>query len=161
MKLVLASASPRRLDLVHQLGWEAQVHTAAFDEAASLADLGEKLARAGVLLTAYPETAPGGLPGKVHAWDWLWPFVPDGQLLPETLVAYNAHGKAQAVAQVLREGACPQAQWPLLAADTIVVHGNAGLAPRADGLLLLPWGFDRGGGRVDTGAFPRADGCRN
>lgn len=33
MQVVLASASPRRLELISQLGWEAQVHPSAFEEA--------------------------------------------------------------------------------------------------------------------------------
>lgn len=37
MQVVLASASPRRLELVQQLGWEAQVYPSEFEEAGGAA----------------------------------------------------------------------------------------------------------------------------
>ncbi len=37
MQVVLASASPRRLELVNQLGWEAKVYPSEFDEAGGAA----------------------------------------------------------------------------------------------------------------------------
>ena len=38
MKVILASSSPRRLDLLHQLGWEAEVFPMPFDEVKTVAE---------------------------------------------------------------------------------------------------------------------------
>ncbi|MDY6087950.1 MAG: hypothetical protein SPI01_08240, partial [Succiniclasticum sp.] len=38
MKVILASSSPRRLDLLHQLGWEAEVFPMPFNEVKTVAE---------------------------------------------------------------------------------------------------------------------------
>jgi len=124
MKIILASASPRRLELVRQLGWEVEVCAAAFDEAATLEELCGIMAEAGLLPVNFPATPAGGRVEQSHAWDWLWPFWPDGEPDAKTLAAYNAHGKALAAKRNLKKERPELAALPLLAADTIVVHGS-------------------------------------
>ena len=49
MQVVLASASPRRLELVSQLGWEAKVYPSAFDEAGGSASEAKEVVLANAL----------------------------------------------------------------------------------------------------------------
>lgn len=49
MQVVLASASPRRLELVSQLGWEAKVYPSAFKEAGGVASEAEEVVLANAL----------------------------------------------------------------------------------------------------------------
>ena len=116
MKVILASASPRRQELLQQAGWEMEVRVAAFTEAKVPAELA-------VLLQA-------GEPSWLVACHQGKPLQS-----AEALVAYNACGKAVAVQKQLAKLAATVgiptnivaegATVPIVAADTVVVrHGR-------------------------------------
>jgi septum formation protein len=123
MKVILASASPRRQELLQQVGWDFEVRVAAFAEAKTTA------AVVSLLQGRQPDWLTDCLQGKSPA-------------SAQALVAYNAHGKAKAVqeqlAAVARAAGIPAAvvaegtQVPIVAADTVVVHQGTIMGKPAD-----------------------------
>lgn len=99
MKLILASASPRRLALLRQAGWEPEVHVSP------LAEEAQTPAQARDCLNKLP-----GTPFTREQLELLNAFR-DADLL----CAYNALSKACAVAEITGDAQ------PVLGADTIVV----------------------------------------
>jgi len=92
LKIILASGSPRRYDLITQMGWDAEVHSLPFPEVETIEDIKTK-----------PEN-----PGKNFS---LLSQYKDADLV----CAYNALGKGTAAANAVGT------KIPVIAADTIVV----------------------------------------
>jgi septum formation protein len=123
MKVILASASPRRQELLQQVGWDFEVRVAAFAEAKTTA------AVASLLQGLEPDWLTACLQGKS----------PESA---QALVAYNAYGKARAVqeqlAAVARTAGIPAAvvaegtSVPIVAADTVVVRQGTIMGKPAD-----------------------------
>ncbi|MCH4157617.1 MAG: Maf family protein [Acidaminococcaceae bacterium] len=113
MKVILASASPRRQELLQQVGWELEVRVAPFTEAKTTTEL------AGLLAGGEPSWLAGCHQGKSLE-------------SAEALVAYNAFGKAGAVQKQLAdvaaaagipaEAVAEGTAVPIVAADTVVVR---------------------------------------
>lgn len=96
MKIILASASPRRRDLVRQIGWTADVVSGHFDEVSS-EDEAEKYLSCHENYRTYMKGMEG----------------------PDLVSAVNAFGKGLSVAGIRGDDI------PVVSADTIVVLGNA------------------------------------
>lgn len=123
MKVILASASPRRQELLQQVGWELEVRVAPFTEAKTTTELASLL-QAG---------EPSWLAECHH-----------GKPLQsaEALVAYNACGKAAAVQKQLAqlaaaagipaEAVAAGTTVPIVAADTVVVRQERIMGKPAD-----------------------------
>ena len=92
--IILASASPRRKELIHQIGWEATICPAIFEEAKTIEEV---------------ESRRQALPEKEKSL--LSPFS-GVDLLP----LWNARGKAEAVYKEKGD------TYPIVAADTLVVR---------------------------------------
>lgn len=144
MKVILASASPRRQQLLQQVGWELEVRVAPFNEVKTIEQLnelrqkGQRILPAGSALAKEPDAA--GL-----------------------LAVYNAYGKAVAVqvqlAQLAKEAGIPEevvsrgTTVPIVAADTIVVRSGVILgkpADKADAVRMLT-NLSNGWHEVKTG----------
>ena len=114
MQLILASKSPRRLELLKQIGWEPQVQTGFFPEAADLAGLDQRLHHE-------PDAE-------------LAPFAEkDGRWGPKALTVFNARGKCLAVGvdRVIARADNPELpDWPILGADTVVALDQVILVSR-------------------------------
>ena len=131
MKIILASGSPRRLQLLQQMGWTVDVHSLPFAEAETVNEATEALEN---LRNRFLRS---GEKGNIENESVL--SEKDLSLLTpyqnEDLVcAYNALGKGRAAAKVTGTG------FPVVAADTIVVLGNQILgkpADRADAKYML------------------------
>ena len=131
MKIILASGSPRRLQLLQQMGWTVDVHSLSFAEAETVNEATEALEN---LRNRFLRS---GEKGNIENESVL--SEKDLSLLTpyqnEDLVcAYNALGKGRAAAKVTGTG------FPVVAADTIVVLGNQILgkpADRADAKYML------------------------
>ena len=102
--VILASASPRRKELIHQIGWEADICPAVFEEAKTIEEAEERRQ---------------ALPGKEKGL--LAPF--SGA---DLLTVWNAMGKAKAV-YAEKGDSCP-----IVAADTVVCKGEAILGKPKD-----------------------------
>ena len=131
MKIILASGSPRRLQLLQQMGWTVEVHSLPFAEAETVNEATEALEN---LRNRFLRS---GEKGNIENESVL--SEKDLSLLTpyqkEDLVcAYNALGKGRAAAKVTGTG------FPVVAADTIVVLGDQILgkpADRADAKYML------------------------
>ena len=131
MKIILASGSPRRLQLLQQMGWTVDVHSQPFAEAETVYEATEALEN---LRNRFLRS---GEKGNIENESVL--SEKDLSLLTpyqnEDLVcAYNALGKGRAAAKVTGTG------FPVVAADTIVVLGDQILgkpADRADAKYML------------------------
>ena len=131
MKIILASGSPRRLQLLQQMGWTVDVHSLPFAEAETVNEATEALEN---LRNRFLRS---GEKGNIENESVL--SEKDLSLLTpyqnEDLVcAYNALGKGRAAAKVTGTG------FPVVAADTIVVLGDQILgkpADRADAKYML------------------------
>lgn len=116
MKLILASASPRRFALLCQAGWEPEVHSLPFTEVKTGEDAAQVLKRMqpskrGAALSV-PDLSPEALfTGKRLT-------LLDAFQGADLACAYNALGKAGAAA-----GSTGDTQ-PVIGADTIVVLGD-------------------------------------
>lgn len=137
MKVILASSSPRRLDLLHQLGWEAEVFPMPFDEVKTVAEA--EVVGAGVKAKTVTDTERN-LPAtsteastdgsaKALAETTLEMSGKNNRLIftekelallknyrgTEAVPAYNALGKAKATACVTGDAK------PVIGADTVVL----------------------------------------
>ena len=131
MKIILASGSPRRLQLLHQMGWTVEVHSQPFAEAETVYEATEALEN---LRNRFLRS---GEKGNIENESVL--SEKDLSLLTpyrnaDLVCAYNALGKGRAAAKVTGTG------FPVVAADTIVVLGDQILgkpADRADAKYML------------------------
>lgn len=121
MKTILASGSPRRYDLLKQMGWDVEVHSLPFAEAETVSAAAEQLKnlRNHFLINPAKEKVSPVFSEK------------DLTLLSayrgaDLVCAYNALGKGKAAAQVTGTSV------PVIAADTIVVLGDTILGKPAD-----------------------------
>ena len=126
MNVILASGSPRRYDLLKQLGWNAEVHSQPFDEAETASEAAEHLS---VLRKQFMHNATENATTTMQ--DSLVFSEKDLILLSpyrnaDLVCAYNALGKGKAAANVLGTIV------PVIAADTIVVLDNIILGKPAD-----------------------------
>lgn len=137
MKVILASSSPRRLDLLHQLGWEAEVFPMPFDEVKTVVEA--EVVGAGVKAKTVTDTERN-LPAtsteastdgsaKALAETTLEMSGKNNRLIftekelallknyrgTEAVPAYNALGKAKATACVTGDAK------PVIGADTVVL----------------------------------------
>ena len=131
MKIILASGSPRRLQLLQQMGWTVDVHSLSFAEAETVNEATEALEN---LRNRFLRS---GEKGNIENESVL--SEKDLSLLTpyrnaDLVCAYNALGKGRAAAKVTGTG------FPVVAADTIVVLGDQILgkpADRADAKYML------------------------
>ena len=131
MKIILASGSPRRLQLLHQMGWTVEVHSLPFAEAETVNEATESLE------SLQNRFLRSGKKGNIENDSVL--SEKDLSLLTpyrnaDLVCAYNALGKGRAAAKVTGTG------FPVVAADTIVVLGDQILgkpADRADAKYML------------------------
>ena len=131
MKIILASGSPRRLQLLQQMGWTVDVHSLPFTEAETVNEATEALEN---LRNRFLRS---GKKGNIENDSVL--SEKDLSLLTpyrnaDLVCAYNALGKGRAAAKVTGTG------FPVVTADTIVVLGDQILgkpADRADAKYML------------------------
>ena len=131
MKIILASGSPRRLQLLQQMGWTVDVNSLSFAEAETVNEATEALEN---LRNRFLRS---GEKGNIENESVL--SEKDLSLLipyrnADLVCAYNALGKGRAAAKVTGTG------FPVVAADTIVVLGDQILgkpADRADAKYML------------------------
>ena len=123
MKIILASGSPRRLQLLQQMGWTVEVHSLPFAEAETVNEATEALESLRNHFLFSSE--------KTHIYNE--PVLSEKDitlLLPyrsaDLVCAYNALGKGRAAAKETGTG------FPVVAADTIVVLGEQILGKPAD-----------------------------
>ena len=131
MKIILASGSPRRLQLLQQMGWSVDVHSLPFAEAETVDEAAEALES---LRNRFLQP---GEKGNIEN-DSVISEKDLTLLLPyrnaDLVCAYNALGKSRAAAKATGTG------FPVVAADTIVVLGEQILgkpADRADAKYML------------------------
>ena len=120
MKIVLASGSPRRYDLLKQMGWDVEVRSLPFAEAETVSGAEEqlKILRNNFLINGaaqHNETFSEKDLVLLSAYS-----------NADLVCAYNALGKGKAVATVAGT------KVPVIAADTIVVLGDKILGKPAD-----------------------------
>ncbi len=123
MKIILASGSPRRLQLLQQMGWTVDVHSLPFAEAETVYEATEALEN---LRNRFLRS---GEKGNIENESVL--SEKDLSLLTpyrnaDLVCAYNALGKGRAAAKITDTG------FPVVAADTIVVLGEKILGKPAD-----------------------------
>lgn len=144
MKVILASSSPRRLDLLHQLGWEAEVFPRPFNEVKTVSEAEAAVKRA-VKAKVEAEAAAGANAGadrKRHSratsmeastavlsnasseassqnkriiFSGEELFLLENYRGAEAVPAYNALGKAKATVCVTGD------RKPVIGADTVVI----------------------------------------
>jgi septum formation protein len=135
VKVILASSSPRRQELLQQVGWDMEVRVAPFAEAKTVAELQKRVRQ-----EALAKLPQGICTNTAQA---LQPFLSKGgQAGPVYLVAYNAAGKAMMVrcaldkiatdAGIPREMVAKGTSTPIVAADTLVVYRNSLLGKPQD-----------------------------
>lgn len=123
MRIILASGSPRRFDLLTQMGWQAEVHSIPFAEAESVSDaktqlqqLQKQLIFSGESSADIEQDNSSPLTASLFGPKELALLSPYQNA--DLVCAYNALGKGKAAAAVVGT------QRPVIAADTIVVHGD-------------------------------------
>ena len=126
MNIILASGSPRRYDLLKQMGWNVEVHSLPFAEAESASEAAEQLQ---VLRNQFPRNASDAENMKTQ--NGVTFSEKDLVLLSpyrnaDLVCAYNALGKGKAAAKVMGT------DMPVIAADTIVVLGESILGKPLD-----------------------------
>ena len=126
MNIILASGSPRRYDLLKQMGWDVEVHALPFAEAETASEAAERLAalRKQFLSQAAEienETKQNAVVFSEKDLILLSPY-----RNANLVCAYNALGKGKAAANILGTSV------PVIAADTIVVLGDRILGKPAD-----------------------------
>ncbi len=131
MKIILASGSPRRLQLLHQMGWTVEVHSLPFAEAETVNEATEALES---LQNRFLRSGKKGNieNDSVISEKDMTLFLPYRNA--DLVCAYNALGKGRAAAKVTGT------DFPVVAADTIVVLGDQILgkpADRADAKYML------------------------
>ena len=113
MKIILASGSPRRYDLLKQIGWGVEVRSLPFAEVETVNEATEKLIQLRKNFLSADSTQQDVT------------FC-EKDLVLLSVCAYNALGKGKAAAAVT-------GTWtPVIAADTIVVLGNKILGKPTD-----------------------------
>ena len=128
MNIILASGSPRRYDLLKQLGWNAEVHSLPFAEAESVSEAVEQLQvlRKQFLCNASDAenmTTQNSATFSEKDLVLLSPY-----RNADLVCTYNALGKGKAAAKVMGTDV------PVIAADTIVVLGETILGKPADAI---------------------------
>ena len=120
MKIILASGSPRRYDLLKQIGWDVEVRSLPFAEVETVNEATEQLIQLRKNFLSADSTQQDVTFCEKD-------LVLLSQYRDADLVcAYNALGKGKAAAAVTRT-------WtPVIAADTIVVLGNKILGKPTD-----------------------------
>ncbi len=120
MKIILASGSPRRYDLLKQMGWDVEVRSLPFSEVETVNEATEQLIQLRKNFLSADSTQQDITFCEKD-------LVLLSQYRDADLVcAYNALGKGKAAAAVTRT-------WtPVIAADTIVVLGNIILGKPTD-----------------------------
>lgn len=131
MRIILASGSPRRFDLLTQMGWQAEVHSLPFAEAESISDakiqlqyLQKQIVFSGESSADIKQDISSPLTSSLfEAKDFvlLSPYQN-----ADLVCGYNALGKGKAAAAVVGT------QLPVIAADTIVVLADRILGKPAD-----------------------------
>ena len=126
MNIILASGSPRRYDLLKQMGWNVEVHSLPFAEAESASEAAEQLQ---VLRNQFLRNASDAENMKTQ--NGVTFSEKDLVLLSpyrnaDLVCAYNALGKSKAAAKVMGT------DMPVIAADTIVVLGESILGKPVD-----------------------------
>lgn len=118
MKIILASGSPRRYDLLRQMGWEVIVHSLPFDEVETINDaraqfenLQQQFLHSGQDSHIFSEQDMAFLSPYKNA---------------DLVCAFNALGKGKATALDIGT------ETPVVSADTIVVLENVILGKPAD-----------------------------
>ena len=120
MKIILASGSPRRYDLLKQIGWDVEVRSLPFAEVETVNEATEKLIQLRKNFLSADSTQQDVTFCEKD-------LVLLSQYRDADLVcAYNALGKGKAAAAVTGTWA------PVIAADTIVVLGNKILGKPTD-----------------------------
>lgn len=120
MKLILASGSPRRYDLLKQMGWNAEVRALPFAEAETVSGAAEQL----TLLRKRFLCSAAKQPGPMFSEKDL--ILLSAYRNADLVCGYNALGKGKATARITGT------QVPVIAADTIVVLGDTILGKPAD-----------------------------
>ena len=115
MKIILASGSPRRLELLRQMGWDVEVRSLPFAEVETVSEAIEKLDSLRKQFLFYDKKEKTENASVIYEKDMtlLSPYR-DADLV----CAYNALGKGRAAASVTGTGLL------VVAADTIVVLGE-------------------------------------
>ncbi len=131
MKIILASGSPRRLQLLQQMGWVIEVHSLPFAEAETVNEATEALEslRNRFLHSCGKENIENDSVISEKDMTLVMPYRG-----ADLVCAYNALGKGRAAAEVTGTA------FPVVAADTIVVLGEQILgkpADRADARYML------------------------
>ena len=123
MKIILASGSPRRLQLLQQMGWTVEVHSLPFAEVETVNEATEALE------SLRNRFLHSGENGNIEN-DSVISEKDMTLLLPyrnaDLICAYNALGKGRATAKITGTG------FPVVAADTIVVLGEQILGKPVD-----------------------------
>lgn len=133
MHIILASASPRRRELVQQIGWSEEICPATFDEA-------ETEAEARTRITEEPAEVQKQF-ANFHGAD--------------LVTLFNAYGKGKAVKEIKGDAL------PVVAADTVVVLGDQVLGkPKGeDGALAMLRLLSGKAHEVKTGLAVFHKGC--
>ena len=123
MKIILASGSPRRLELLRQMGWDVEVRSLPFAEVETVSEAIEKLDSLRKQFLFYDKKEKTENASVIYEKDMtlLSPYR-DADLVS----AYNALGKGRAAAKATGTAA------PVVAADTIVVLGGQILGKPSD-----------------------------
>ena len=135
MKIILASGSPRRLQLLQQMGWTVEVHSLPFAEAETVHEATEKLEglRKQFLLSCGREKTKNVSFHSEKKNETVGSILSEKDLTllspyrdADLVCAYNALGKGREAAKETGTG------FPVVAADTIVVLGEQILGKPAD-----------------------------
>lgn len=135
MKIILASGSPRRLQLLQQMGWTVEVHSLPFAEAETVHEATEKLegVRKQFLLSCGREKTKNVSFLSEKKNETVGSILSEKDLTllspyrdADLVCAYNALGKGREAAKETGTG------FPVVAADTIVVLGEQILGKPAD-----------------------------
>lgn len=118
MKIILASGSPRRYDLLRQMGWDVKVHSLPFAEVETINDAKEQFEN---LRKQFLLPRQGSHIFSEKDLALLSPYQN-----ADLVCAYNALGKGKAT--VLESGT----ETPVVSADTIVVLENIILGKPSD-----------------------------
>ena len=128
MNIILASGSPRRYDLLKQLGWNAEVHSLPFAEAESVSEATEQLQVLRKQFLCNASDAENMTKQNSASFSEKDLVLLSPYRNADLVCAYNALGKGKAAAKVMGTDV------PVIAADTIVVLGETILGKPADAI---------------------------
>ena len=128
MNIILASGSPRRYDLLKQLGWNAEVHSLPFAEAESVSEAVEQLQVLRKQFLCNVSDAENMTTQNSATFSEKDLVLLSPYRNADLVCAYNALGKGKAAAKVMGTDV------PVIAADTIVVLGETILGKPADAI---------------------------